>query len=456
MASYSLGSGWALQQVATRFRAIRSTLATPSFPLSANVLGSIAGLTQTELVAYGQDGRLQSMTLPAEIAAGDRASLSEWFQLLTSPPTTGEIEFTAVTLSGERYLAAAFKCLPSGGQPTSANADAVGAVVVLFAQRDIDAAKLRAAMLPLVTGLSTVVLLSTLTLALTGRLVQRLERLEKRVERVASGNFDLTVVDDPATDEIGRLGSAVNRMAEQLDQLWQAVNRQQRGKLLHQIAAGLAHQLRNSLTGARMAMELHARRCTGQDDEGLQVATIQLDQVEDTVKRLLTVGADHAQIDQPAQVHECLQNTQLTLTPFARHWQVDAIWTLSDELKNYRVPDGPTLSAAVTNLVMNAMQAGKIVRINAELITMDSSSPNRELKIEVSDNGPGIAAHIAGEVFEPFVTSKPEGLGLGLSVVRRSAESLSGNVQWSRDSGWTRFTFTAKIEEVASDSSSAG
>ncbi len=360
-----------------------------------------------------------------------------------------------MTLGEERYLAAAFKCLPTGGQATSANADAVGAIVVLFAQQDIDAAKLRAAMLPLVTGLSTVVLLSTLTLALTGRLVQRLERLEKRVERVASGNFDLTVVDDPATDEIGRLGSAVNRMAEQLDQLWQAVNRQQRGKLLHQIAAGLAHQLRNSLTGARMAMELHARRCTGQDDEGLQVATIQLDQVEDTVKRLLTVGADHAQPDQPAQVHQCLQNTQLTLTPFARHWQVDAVWTISDELNNYRVPDGPTLSAAVTNLVMNAMQAGKIVRINAELITMDSSSPNRELKIEVADNGPGIAEHIAGEVFEPFVTSKPEGLGLGLSVVRRSAESLSGNVQWSRDDDWTRFTFTAKIEKIASDSSSA-
>ena len=94
------------------------------------------------------------------------------------------------------------------------------------------------------------------------------ERLEKQVERIAHGNFETSVVSGPP-DEVGLLASAVGSMATQLRQMWQTIHQREGERLLHQVAAGLAHNLRNSLTGARMAVELHVKRCEQRDDEGL-------------------------------------------------------------------------------------------------------------------------------------------------------------------------------------------
>ena len=63
------------------------------------------------------------------------------------------------------------------------------------------------------------------------------------------------------------------------------------------------------------------------------------------------------------------------------------------------------------------------------------------IRIDVADDGPGPPAEVAATLFEPLVTTKPEGIGLGLSVVKRSAESLGGDVQWRRQDGRTVFSF---------------
>jgi signal transduction histidine kinase len=97
------------------------------------------------------------------------------------------------------------------------------------------------------------------------------------------------------------------------------------------------------------------------------------------------------------------------------------------------------LVAAVTNLVLNALQAGSRVRVVSKLV-----EPER-MQVLVCDNGPGIPAGIASEVFEPFVTSKPEGMGLGLPLVRRAAEHLDGEVEWSRQGELTVFCLLAKV-----------
>lgn len=76
-----------------------------------------------------------------------------------------------------------------------------------------------------------------------------------------------------------------------MGRLWQAVNRQQSATLLYEIAAGMAHRLRNTLTGARLAIELHAKQCAQAEDEGLRVAIQRLDYLRDPVRRLLMVSS---------------------------------------------------------------------------------------------------------------------------------------------------------------------
>jgi len=285
-------------------------------------------------------------------------------------------------------------------------------------------------------------------------LVVRLKRLQREVDTIAQGNFSSHLAAGP-DDEIGRLGRAVETMAVQLQQMWDALGRQHGQRLLHQIAGGLAHNLRNSLTGARMAVELHEREHERQlddedgqatDHEGLRIAIEQLDQAEDYVRRLLLVSKGKQDVDRPATVAESLNGVIGSLDNSARHLGVALNWSVDHDAAATRVADGPTLTSAVTNLVWNAIQAGKKVDVDVSIETTSVADNHRDrIRIDVVDDGPGPGADVAETLFEPLVTTKPEGLGLGLPLVKRAAESLGGEVQWYRRDAQTVFSLTFPV-----------
>jgi signal transduction histidine kinase len=429
--SYALGTVWATQQLERRYAAMKGSLSQAAFPLTETVLASIAELTQCEMLTLGNQGEVVASTLPPDaFDSSHRVAIAEDLSKSAVEPLPKRLQ-----VAGEDYLSYQFPLLNKSQPPGAAQT-----VVVLFSQRDLQTARMRAAVLPLITGLSTVLLLATVTLTLIERLVKRLASLEQKVDAVAAGNFSITV-DDLGRDEVGRLGQAVNSMAQQLEQLWQAVNRQQSAKLLHQIAAGMAHQLRNSLTGARLAIELHAKQCTQAEDEGLRVAIQQLDHLEDYVRRLLMVGMGQQAAERPMEVVQCLSDLQSSIGAVAQHLRVTIDWHWDEALGGWHVTDGPALTAAVSNLVLNALHAGTRVEIRAGL----ADEGSEQLKVVVSDNGSGIAAEVADHLFEPFVTTKQEGLGLGLPHVQRAAAALGGRVEWRRVAEKTQFIFVASL-----------
>lgn len=433
--SLELGRRWAMAEVVERFRGIEATVRESNFPLTPPVLDSIGGLTSTELLALGKGDRILATTL---------STSSEQFNLLSDQVaafrnTLSEFNETKLVVDGHRFLAYDFPRLP-----TNVGSDRVASVVVLFDQDRIDSASRRAAMLPLATGLSTVILMTVISVLVSRRLVGRMIRLKSRVQRVAAGDFHAQVT-DASTDELGQLGTAVDSMARQLDQLWQQVNRQQGEKLLHQIAGGMAHQLRNTLTGSRMAMELHRRDCDSVDTAEVAVAIRQLEIAEDYVGRLLKVGAGQTQAAKPASLMQCFADLESSHNSIAKHLRVDLTFDQSTDLNNYQVADGVAFTSAIANLVINAMQAADCVWVYSTRTTDDMC------EVSVRDNGPGVDATIADQVFEPFITSKPEGMGLGLPVVRRAAKDLGGEVTWHRDDGKTVFTFRCPIKPIESN-----
>ena len=98
--------------------------------------------------------------------------------------------------------------------------------------------------------------------------------------------------------------------------------------------------------------------------------------------------------------------------------------------------DPTQLSHLFGNVIGNAVEAagpGGSVRV-----TCDDSS------VEVLDSGRGPPPEIADRLFEPFVTGKEEGIGLGLAVAKQAADAHGATLTWSRRDGWTVFRFSAK------------
>jgi hypothetical protein len=118
------------------------------------------------------------------------------------------------------------------------------------------------------------------------------------------------------------------------------------------------------------------------------------------------------------------------------------------------LPDGEAIVGVLVNLVMNAMEAVN-VRGTVEIVcsvreSVDATNTRRAWVWSVRDNGPGPDEQIRDSMFEPFVTTKPEGVGLGLSMCKRVAVALGGELNWERREGWTVFEFSVYESESSS------
>src|SRR5690606_33480568 len=94
-------------------------------------------------------------------------------------------------------------------------------------------------------------------------------------------------------------------------------------RTLGQLGGGIAHQLRNSVTGCRMALDLHRRQCTADDCESLEVALRQLTLMEKYIQRFLARARGEAAEVAPVELQALLRRTLPLLTPSARHVGVE-------------------------------------------------------------------------------------------------------------------------------------
>jgi signal transduction histidine kinase len=102
--------------------------------------------------------------------------------------------------------------------------------------------------------------------------------------------------------------------------------------------------------------------------------------------------------------------------------------------------DADALRQLFVNLLLNAIDAVsgsdcETKRIEVEIQLADACTA----KVRIADNGPGPDAKVADRLFEPFITGKPEGTGLGLYVARQTVESHQGKIAWNRINGQTVF-----------------
>jgi signal transduction histidine kinase len=431
--SASLGLQWGKRSVDEQYSSVERTLRESTFPLTEPVLQLLAELTQSELMTYGDDGGLLHSTIDLD-SLPDWILENPWDQSSGKPPIGGG---AILEIDSQRY----HSYIVARDERVKNNSDPTAKILLFFDHRRVEETSIRAAMLPLATALPTIVLLATVAYYLSSRWISRLQRLQANVQRVAQGNFDSDTSLSSEHDEVGQLEQSVSRMSKELKQLWGVLRQQQSQRVLHQLASGMAHQLRNTLTGARMALELFQRRQVEHEEE-IDVALREMQQAEEYIKRLLTVGKGERESDKPASIRDSLVDVKASLAVMANHLGVELDWDIDESLHDRVVRDGATLGAAVSNLGINAIQAGKHVAITFE------EREDGRIRIVVADDGAGIREDVATSIFEPLVTTKPEGAGLGLALVKRSAEYLGGEVRWYRRDQRTHFELiVAKFDE---------
>jgi len=292
-----------------------------------------------------------------------------------------------------------------------------------------------------IVALPVVLLLAAVTAA---KIAGRMSRLQRQVDRIAEGNFEQLAIAD-RDDEIRALGRAVNRMAAMLTHYEEEVRRTERMRTLAHLGGGIAHQLRNSATGCSIALDLHAAECpAGEDCESLDVAKRQLRLMEDYLQRFLQLGKPSEGVaNEVVDLAALIEDLMPLVEPAARHAGVD-LHCLIGTAASTLVGDAQRLRQLVINLLVNAVEAAAQGKARngapAEVVVELAERPPDRIILTISDTGPGPVESVRAKLFEPFVTEKPDGVGLGLSVAREVAQEHGGRIEWLRVGDKTRFT----------------
>lgn len=422
-------------QIETQLRNIATTLAESSFQLTDAVLQQMHGLSGADFAFVDEDDRVVAASRSIALPAGVRAA-----------PATATKELgldSPVSIDGEQYFQTVMAIGGRGSQEP-------GKLHLLYPVRIWQEAISEAATPPLVVGGIALVVTALVALVIAARFTRPILELRRQVQRIAEADF--TPMPLPSrNDELRDLAVAVNRLAERLTTMERAIRRGERLALLGQLAGGLAHQLRNHVTGARMAVQLHQRQCAD-DRESLDVALRQLTLTEDHLKQLLTSPQVGSHLASEPRLEKCrlsdiIDEVAKLIGPSLEHRRIElAVVAPFHEAKNSAanvatdeiLADSSQLRQAILNLVINASEAvGPGGEVRLETIV----SPE-DVTIRVCDNGPGPLPEIVERLFEPFATSKPEGVGLGLFVAKQIATRHGGRLEYKRAESQTCFELT--------------
>jgi nitrogen fixation/metabolism regulation signal transduction histidine kinase len=260
------------------------------------------------------------------------------------------------------------------------------------------------------------------------RISQPVQQLTAALSALAEGDWTQRLpVDSQATgarDEVGKALEAFNHMADQL--------RQQRARLVYltqmaswqSLARKTAHELKNSLTPIRLTVEeIQARQPADRAfiDHAAHIVVSEIDALERRVRAFSEFASD------PEVVLEAVDVNALVTERIALQRRVHPGTDFQLRLD----PRGPLASASadlvkgiVTNLLKNAAEAAG----SQGILRVVTSVTDNYVLIDVHDSGPGLSAAAAATLFEPTITFKRQGMGLGLSIARKNAMLCNGDL----------------------------
>ena len=278
--------------------------------------------------------------------------------------------------------------------------------------------------------------------------------LQEKIKLVREGDLQVEVDFDDRNDEIGDLGRDFNDMVRQLRESRaeiQHLHRTQMSRAEHlatlgELAAGLAHEIRNPLAGIAGVIEI-----VGRDLPAESPARAVFGDVKDEVQHINRIVTDLLEIARPkapnkrfADLVSTVEHASLFARDQAAHRNIHL------EIHRRSITsiehDPGQIHQVVLNLLLNAIQATD----PGGSVAVEFDEDDDSVMAIVADTGKGIPPEILSNIFRPFFTTKGEGTGLGLSLAKRIVEDHAGRIEvTSRIGQGSRFSIVLpKVKQI--------
>ncbi len=301
-------------------------------------------------------------------------------------------------------------------------------------------------------GLSALIVLIFVILRLFEKIINKpLKKLKNEMKKVRTGDLDVKI--KPRNDdEIGELTRDFNRMVEDLKDARSKIERlhshemEKAGHLasLGELAAGLAHEIKNPIAGIKSSLEIIYQRTpeTAPEREIFLEILKQTDRIHMIIQDLLSYAKPKPLSREPVDINRVIQRVLKLADPQIKDKEIDINFKPLSGDSNFLL-DGNKIQDVVLNLVLNSISA--IDQTGS--ISVSVKTEGDKLFLTIADNGKGIRPENIDKVFSPFFTTRKRGNGLGLSISKKIIEEHDGIIEVnSRLGEGTEFTISLPLE----------
>jgi signal transduction histidine kinase len=227
-------------------------------------------------------------------------------------------------------------------------------------------------------------------------------------------------------NEVGALALAFNDMLERLERSQDALVRSEKLALAGLIAARVAHDIRNPLSSIKMQTQLLRDRLGGDPDDEAAVTAVlhDIEQVESVIRDLLELARPGELRLERGALNAVIHDALRQLGAQFRHRKISVDVHLTETLPPILV-DHSRFKQGLLNVLVNAsdaMPTGGLVTLSSRM------AGSSELLVEICDDGIGMDAATLARVFDPFVSTKRDGVGLGLVNAKAVVEAHGGRI----------------------------
>jgi len=262
----------------------------------------------------------------------------------------------------------------------------------------------------------------------------------QRIEELGRIIMAYSEVTERLQESHERLEKTVAALREELSDKNRQLERRNRLAALGEMAAGMAHEIRNPLGGIQLYASMLAGDVADREPSLQLVKKISagVKRLEGLVSQVLQFAREIrpaiASINMGELVEQVMELTQEAAEARGIRREIRGRGELWAQV------DGLLMGQVVLNLVLNAIQACEVGGEVVIELDRGREAQAREFRLVVSDSGPGVDPAVMDRIFNPFFTTKETGTGLGLAIVHRIVEAHEGTITVrNREQGGARF-----------------